>query len=195
MNTTTEQHVSDFFKYAGNCKKIASIEDVFLEWAYNVDITLNELGSVYSAVEDKVASFFEKEASVSVTMSDGTKLEASTPAELKEIVNEYRQQKTDDVQPVTPLVQNISAPETSLPPLDSQNQNSEMPSEIVSENALDLTGNPTAIAAEQPPLDSDLTTDTNTQIENSSGVSDGTSGESNSVRQELETGLLAILKD
>jgi len=47
MTASLQKHINDFWKYAKTCGKCADLEDIYIEWANNKNLTLNEFKSAY----------------------------------------------------------------------------------------------------------------------------------------------------
>ena len=71
-----EKHVKSFWNYIKEFRGTADLDNVFLKWAANNNLTLNDAQKVWQRVNKDVYATFGKKEAVSIN---------ATPEELKEM--------------------------------------------------------------------------------------------------------------
>jgi hypothetical protein len=112
---------NNFWKYASNTKGVLAIEDAFINWANNSDMTIKEFGHVWSKIHDDIYTKFGlKKADISFSRTE----------DLLEIADMLKNMNVEDIDDVNDLeLPNTEEPATFEPSLaEPPNTENEIPS-------------------------------------------------------------------
>lgn len=70
-NNSIQKFADDFWRYASNTKGIVAIEDAFINWAKNSNMTTREFSRVWARIHDDISTKFGlKKADISFSRTD-----------------------------------------------------------------------------------------------------------------------------
>lgn len=123
VENNVQKFADNFWKYASDTKGILSIEDVYIDWANNSNMTIKEFGQVWSKIHDDISTKFGlKKADVSFSRIEDifdladklkgtdTNLENTLPVTEEPITPEPEPGSPSDIAPI-----GGGAPPTSEP--------------------------------------------------------------------------------
>jgi hypothetical protein len=183
MIRSLEANIKDFWNFAKDYKKIANIEDVFLDWSKTADLDILTFKKVYENITETVSNLFgDKIANFDVTWSDGTTFRNITIKEYERLLRAKKQQDSSIV-PVTPVpgVNNINSENISNQSEFNPNDNQLSDQENSQLNLQPQANNINAAEFSQP------------TTQNESPTTSEVTPDSNSSKQEFENGILSFI--
>jgi hypothetical protein len=96
----------NFWKYASKSNAIDNIENIFIKWAGESKLSIDEFNSTYTEINNQINEFFgKKEANIRIE-SDGS---VSGPAEeVQQYIQKLQQQEQNNIPQESDLNQDIS---------------------------------------------------------------------------------------